>query len=106
DGTRSASHGGSELSNIGIGVPPARWRRRLPGILAAIAVVVACIAVKLIAGRGEADAQNSAAARGNKVKTTRDANVRGASGQTNAKAQPAAEQQLNVVAVVNGEEIG
>jgi parvulin-like peptidyl-prolyl isomerase len=106
DGARSASRGDSEPSLTPTGASPRRWRLRLPGIVAAIAVVVACIAIKLIAGRSEADAQNSSAARGTKVKATRDANVRGASGQTKPKTQPTAEQQLNVVAVVNGEEIG
>ena len=108
DGTFSNTQPDSvtERAQTGDAAAPRRWRRRISAIVAAIAVIAACVAVKLIAGRSEADAQNKAAAGGklNKAKATRDANVRGAGAQSAAKGQPA--QQPNVVAAVNGEEIG
>jgi parvulin-like peptidyl-prolyl isomerase len=79
-----------------------RWRRRIPLILGALAVIAACVAIKLIGGRTNADAQAPAVNRAG-GKTAPSSSVRRASG---ASAAPrAAEQPLEIMAIVNGEEI-
>jgi parvulin-like peptidyl-prolyl isomerase len=77
------------------------WRRRIPTVLAAVAVVVACVAIKMIGGRAQVDAEIPVSKdRGAKIAP----NSSGARPPSRQQAA-AAEQPLNVVAVVNGEEV-
>ena len=78
-----------------------RWRRRIIAVGAASAVIAACVAIKMIGGRPEADAQSSKANRTAAKGASAPTGVRQTSGQTAAAAWPG----MPVVAVVNGEEI-
>jgi parvulin-like peptidyl-prolyl isomerase len=79
-----------------------KWRRRLPVILGALAVIVACVAIKTIGGRTQADAQAPAAKRavGNGGSS---AQVQRASGQAQGAGDP--KKPLEIMAIVKGEEI-
>jgi parvulin-like peptidyl-prolyl isomerase len=69
-----------------------RWRRRLPLIFGALAVIAACVAIKMIGGRTQADAQSKTASP-----------VRRTSAQSGKSTAP--KQRLELMAIVNGEEI-
>ncbi|MEX2141188.1 MAG: peptidylprolyl isomerase [Pirellulales bacterium] len=79
-----------------------RWRRRIPLILGALAVIGACVAIKMIGGRTNADAQAPAVNRGG-AKPAASSPVRRANAET--AAPRAAGQRLEIMAIVNGEEI-
>jgi parvulin-like peptidyl-prolyl isomerase len=75
------------------------WRRSVPVILGALAVVAACVAIKWIGGRSEADAQSAPRDRvAGKTVTPRPA-------ATPANAARTADASMSVVAIVNREEI-
>lgn len=104
DAASQAAQSGASVSSS-----PSRLRclqPRLRVVLAAIAVIAACVAIKAIRGRSEADAQATRSARSPGVPPSkRDPNVRRTSGQTPAATQQPTAQAPQVVAMVNGEEI-